>query len=54
MQMNLKRLKPRNPFVVASLMRVAGPHRRSHSSTRQQAARELRAELRTVRDRSSP
>lgn len=54
MQMTLKRLKPRNPFVVASLKRIAGPHRRSPSAKRQQAARDLRMELRAARDPSSP
>ena len=54
MQMTLKPLKPRNPFVAASLKRMAGPHRRSASAKRQQAAREMRAELRADRTRSSP
>lgn len=54
MQMTLKRPKPRNPLVAASLKRMAGPHRRSPSAKRQQAARDLRMELRTVRDPFSP
>lgn len=44
MTMTLKTPKPRNPFVAASLNRLAGAHRRSEKTRRQATARELRAE----------
>ena len=45
MKFNVKKSKPRNPFVVASLMRSAGGHRRTAGGLRQQAQRSLRREL---------
>ena len=45
MKLTLKTPKPRNPFVTASRLRLAGAHRRSASAHRQRAQRELRAEL---------
>jgi hypothetical protein len=45
MSQRLQPRRPRNPFVVPSLMRHAGSHRRSATAQRQRAARELRAEL---------
>jgi len=44
----LKSLKPRNPFVVASLNRKAGAHRRGEPARRQTAARALRVELKQM------
>jgi len=41
----LPRRKPRNPLVAAARIRRAGAHRRSASGQRQQAKRQLRAEL---------
>jgi len=45
MKIALKTTKPRNPFVAASLRRVAGAHGGNASSRRQRAQRELRNEL---------
>jgi hypothetical protein len=45
MKMTIKTTKPRNPFVVASLRRAAGSHRKCTSAGRQRAGRELRREL---------
>ncbi len=39
------KLKPRNPFVAASLRRAAGAHRTSAGGLRQQTRRSLRHEL---------
>ena len=43
MKLTLKTLKPRNPFVVASLRRAAGAHRRG--APRQIGRRDLQREL---------
>ena len=43
MTLTLKTLKPRNPFVTASLRRAAGAHR--SSATRQNGRRDLQREL---------
>ena len=45
MKLTLKNLKPRNPFVAASLHRVAGSHRPCTGARRQQASRDLQREL---------
>ncbi len=45
MKMTIKNIKPRNPFVAASLRRAAGSHRKCTSAVRQRATRELRREL---------
>jgi hypothetical protein len=45
MKLNLKTLKPRNPFVAASLRRSAGAHRPGAGSRRQQAERAVRQEV---------
>jgi hypothetical protein len=45
MKFIVKKSKPRNPFVVASLQRAAGSHRRTAGGLRQQAQRSLRQEL---------
>jgi hypothetical protein len=45
MKFTVKKSKPRNPFVVASLQRAAGSHRRTAGGLRQQAQRSLRQEL---------
>lgn len=45
MKLTLKSRKPRNPFAMAAHSRVAGAHRRPETTGRQQARRELRAEL---------
>ena len=52
MKLTLKNLKPRNPFVAASLQRAAGSHRIGTGAQRQQASRELQRE--TPRLRHSP
>jgi hypothetical protein len=49
MKLTLKTLKPRNPFVVASLRRMAGAHGATHRAMRQQAQRELRREIDRLR-----
>ncbi len=49
MKLNLKSIKPRNPFVAAAMRRVAGSHRASTSNRRQQASRELRREIDRLR-----
>ena len=49
MKLTLKNLKPRNPFVVAGLRRVAGAHRLGADSRRQQASRDLRREVDRLR-----
>ena len=45
MKLTIKNIKPRNPFVAASLRRAAGAHRKCASAARQGAGRELRREL---------
>ena len=49
MKLTLKSLKPRNPFVVASLRRAAGSHRAGTGATRQQARRALRQDIERLR-----
>lgn len=49
MKMQLKPLKPRNPYVVASRLRAAGAHRPGIGARRQQAERALRQEIRRLR-----
>ena len=49
MKLTLKNLKPRNPFVAASLRRAAGSHRSGSGARRQQAGRELQRELSRLR-----
>lgn len=49
MKLTLLNRKPRNPFVVAGLRRVAGSHRQSGGAARQQAARVLRHEIERLR-----
>lgn len=49
MKMPIKPLKPRNPFVAASLRRVAGSHAASQRSRRQAAQRLLRTELQRLK-----
>jgi hypothetical protein len=45
MKITLKLSKPRNPFVVASLRRMAGSHRAQGGARRQQAESALRREV---------
>ena len=45
MKLILKKAKPRNPLVVASLQRLAGSHRPSGGALRQQAQALMRREL---------
>ena len=49
MKLNLKSIKPRNPFVAASLQRMAGSHAPGNRARRQQAGRELRREIDRLR-----
>lgn len=49
MKLTLKNLKPRNPFVAASLQRRAGAHRCSTGARRRQDARELQREVDRLR-----
>lgn len=49
MKLTLKTLKPRNPFVAASLRRAAGSHRSGGARQRQQADRELQREIQRLR-----
>ncbi len=49
MKRSLKTRKPRNPFVVAGLMRRAGAHGPAAGARRQRAARELRREIDRLR-----
>jgi len=49
MKMHVKTLKPRNPFVAASLRRVAGSHRHGIGAQRQSQERALREELQRLR-----
>lgn len=52
MKLTLKTTKPRNPFVAATLRRVAGAHRMGPGARRQQGRQALRHELERLR--SSP
>ena len=45
MKMTIKTTKPRNPYVAASLRRVAGAHRKCASARRQLGRSELHREL---------
>ena len=45
MKMTLKTLKPRNPWVVAALRRVAGAHTPRSGARRNQTRRDLQREL---------
>ena len=49
MKMHLKTIKPRNPFVAASLRRCAGSHRSGTGAQRQSQQRALREELQRLR-----
>ena len=54
MKMTIKTTKPRNPFVAASLRRMAGAHRASAGAQRQQGARALRNEIAQAGHRYRP
>lgn len=45
MKLTVKTLKPRNPFVAASLRRRAGSHRMGRGARRQQAEAALRRDI---------
>jgi hypothetical protein len=45
MKLSIKTLKPRNPFVAASLQRKAGSHRPSQGALRQREQGALRREI---------
>jgi hypothetical protein len=45
MKLILRTVKPRNPFVAASLQRKAGGHRMGRAAQRQRAESALRREL---------
>lgn len=49
MKLSLDSIKPRNPFVAASLRRAAGAHRPGTGALRQQARRALREEMRQLK-----
>lgn len=49
MKLIVKTLKPRNPFVAASLRRVAGTHNPRNGARRQQDQRALRQELQRLK-----
>ena len=49
MKLKIKTIKPRNPFVVASMRRTAGAHGPNGSARRQQGQRALRLELHRLR-----
>jgi hypothetical protein len=49
MKLTVNTLKPRNPFVAASLRRAAGAHRAGGGARRQQAERALRQEIQRLR-----
>ncbi len=49
MKLQLKSVKPRNPYVAASLQRAAGAHRPGTGARRQQDERALRQEIRRLR-----
>lgn len=54
MKLILKTVKPRNPFVAASLRRNAGAHRSGAGARRQQAERALRKEVNHLEGRHRP
>jgi hypothetical protein len=56
MKITLKSSKPRNPFVAASLRRLAGSHRPQGGARRQQAESAMRREVAacTPSDRHKP
>ena len=49
MKFTAKTAKPRNPFVMAAVRRVAGSHRRGAGASRQQHQRDLRQEIKSLR-----
>ena len=49
MKMHLQSVKPRNPFVAASLRRAAGSHRVGIAAQRQSQQRALREELQRLK-----
>lgn len=49
MKLQLKSVKPRNPFVAASMLRAAGAHRPRTGARRQRAERALRQEIQRLR-----
>jgi hypothetical protein len=49
MKLTLPSPKPRNPFLAASLRRLAGSHRTGGGARRQQAQRALRQEIERLR-----
>ena len=49
MKLQVKTIKPRNPFVVASLRRTAGSHRARGGASRQQAQHALRQEVQRLK-----
>ena len=49
MKLTIKSIKPRNPFVAASMRRAAGAHGPNGSARRQQGQRALRLELQRLR-----
>ncbi len=49
MKLQIKTVKPRNPFVAASMRRAAGAHGPNGSARRQQGRRALRLELQRMR-----
>lgn len=49
MKLTLKTLKPRNPFVAASLRRAAGAHRSGTGARRQASQRDLQREIDRLR-----
>ncbi|MDP2007501.1 MAG: hypothetical protein Q8K45_17655 [Rubrivivax sp.] len=51
MKLSLKTIKPRNPFVAASLRRSAGVHGPGPGARRQQAERALRQEVKHLEGR---
>ncbi len=54
MKITLKSHKPRNPFVVAGLRRLAGSHSPRGGAARQQAATAMRREIAASQDRYKP
>ena len=52
MKLIVKTTKPRNPFVAASLRRVAGSHQPNGGARRQQDQRTLRQELQRLKPRT--
>ncbi len=54
MKITLKTLKPRNPFVAASLRRSAGSHSQRGGALRQQAQSAMRREIAACTDRHKP